>query len=72
MARRFFIPYERATIMVLLYASDVAISGRVWFGTLKDKSFYLIKKEDIRRKMGVTVLIISFGQEFDQYAQRKT
>jgi len=49
---------------VMLHTTSV-----VW--QRKDKMFSFNKKEDLEGKWGVTVINNSFGQEFDQYAQRK-
>ena len=63
-----FYTNERADYMdyftpVLLHTTSV-----VWQS--KDKSFPYNEKEDLEGKWGVTVINNSFGQEFDQYAQR--
>lgn len=63
-----FYTNERANYMdyftpVMLYTSSV-----VW--QQKDKQFSFNKKEDLEGKWGVTVINNSFGQEFDQYAER--
>lgn len=49
---------------VMLHTTSV-----VW--QRKDKTFAFNRKEDLEGKWGVTVINNSFGQEFDQYAQRK-
>ncbi|WP_339722684.1 substrate-binding periplasmic protein [Marinomonas primoryensis] len=64
-----FYTNERADYMdyftpVMLHTTSV-----VW--QRKDKMFLFNKKEDLEGKWGVTVINNSFGQEFDQYAQRK-
>lgn len=63
-----FYTNERADYMdyftpVILHTTSV-----VW--QRKDKTFPFSKKEDLKGKWGVTVINNSFGQEFDQYAQR--
>lgn len=63
-----FYTTERADYMdyftpVMLHTTSV-----VW--QRKDKRFPFNKKEDLAGKWGVTVINNSFGQEFDQYAQR--
>jgi polar amino acid transport system substrate-binding protein len=63
-----FYTNERADYMdyftpVMLHTTSV-----VW--QRKDKRFPFSKKEDLEGKWGVTVINNSFGQEFDQYAQR--
>lgn len=63
-----FYTNERANYMdyfipVMLYTTSV-----VW--QQKDKQFPFSKKEDLEGKWGVTVINNSFGQKFDQYAQR--
>lgn len=64
-----FYTTERADYMdyftpVMLHTTSV-----VW--QRKDKRFAFNKKEDLIGKWGVTVINNSFGQEFDQFAQRK-
>ncbi|NLQ18246.1 transporter substrate-binding domain-containing protein [Marinomonas sp. M1K-6] len=63
-----FYTNERANYMdyfapVMLHTTSV-----VW--QHKGKAFPFNKKEDLEGKWGVTVINNSFGQEFDQYAQR--
>ncbi|WP_235075953.1 substrate-binding periplasmic protein [Marinomonas profundimaris] len=63
-----FYTNERADYMdyftpVMLHTTSV-----VW--QRKDKTFAFNRKEDLEGKWGVTVINNSFGQEFDQYAQR--
>jgi polar amino acid transport system substrate-binding protein len=63
-----FYTNDRANYMdyftpVILYTTSV-----VW--QHKENRFSFNKKEDLEGKWGVTVINNSFGQEFDQYAQR--
>ena len=64
-----FYTNERADYMEYFTPVMLHTKSVVWQRT--DKTFPFNKKEDLEGKWGVTVINNSFGQEFDQYAQRK-
>jgi polar amino acid transport system substrate-binding protein len=63
-----FYTNERADYMDYFTPVMLHTASGVW--QRKDKRFPFSRKEDLVGKWGVTVINNSFGQDFDQYAQR--